>query len=514
MKPTMKRFIRWRPFAWGLVAVVLSAVFHPDAAWSASQNRAALVIGNGAYPQFPLKNPANDARDLAYVLKKLGFSVTMKINASHRSMRDAIHQFGDTLRAGDVGLFYFAGHGVQVNGINYLLPIDADIRDQSDIPYEAIDAGRILSKMEHAANKLNIIILDACRNNPFRGRFRSVDRGLAKMDAPTGSILAYSTAPGSVAADGDGRNGLYTSNLLKYIRKDGLSIENVFKRVRIEVMRASGNRQVPWESSSLTVDFFFVTPEPSRQPPPIIDKQPAHAKSAEIVFWESVKGSSDVRLYEEYLRTYPDGTFSQLAELKIKELTQAAIETKVTQAAKTDARPVKPYHPKTTPQGTDTARKMKLAILPGKPADASWNAVLMNAIEEALRHTNHFDPIFSFYEMDRDFEPVKLTRAEILSITASTSVDALWQASSTGQWEPNFVAAMDVANFLGVDALLMCHVWSPPANPNNKNVAMYLIDAWSGDTDVAKELIANFDDHALDKSTQLGLSLLDRSNRP
>ena len=514
MKPLINKQSPVVWVAWIVALLGLTGMFDVDTAASASQKRAALVIGNGAYPRFPLKNPPNDAKDLAYVLKKLGFTVTTKINASHRSMRDAIHQFGNALSEGEVGLFYFAGHGVQVDGINYLLPIDADIRDQADIPYEAIDAGRILSKMEQAANQLNIIILDACRNNPFRGRFRSVDRGLAKMDAPTGSILAYSTAPGSVAADGDGRNGLYTSKLLKYIRKDGLSIENVFKRVRIDVMQASANRQVPWESSSLTVDFFFVGPKQALQPPKTIAKQQAPAKSADILYWESVKGSKDIRLYEEYLRAYPDGAFSQLAELKIKELTQAAIETKVAKAAKKESRPAKQYQQTTPPANTAAVRKMKLAILPWKPIDAAWNAVLMNAVEEALRNTHQFEPAFSFYEMARDFETVKLTVAEILSMTESNTIDALWQASPEGHWEPNFVTAMKVANYLGVDALLMCRVGSPPTEPHSKNIAMYLVDVWSGDTEVAKDLIANFEDNALYKSTQLGLSLLDRDRRP
>ena len=514
MKATPKQFSKLKWAAWALLVIGLTVFVNIDNASSASGQRAALVIGNGAYPQFPLKNPTNDAKDLAYVLKKLGFSVTTEINASHREMRDAIHQFGNTLSAGGVGLFYFAGHGVQVNGINYLLPIDADIRDQSDIPYEAIDAGRILSKMEQAANKLNIIILDACRNNPFRGQFRSINRGLAKMDAPTGSILAYSTAPGSVAADGDGRNGLYTSKLLKYIRQDGLSIESVFKQVRIEVMQASGNRQVPWESSSLTVDFFFVAPKQVRQPAKAISKPQNQVKSAEVLFWESVRGSKDIRLYEEYLRVYPNGTFATLAKLQIQELTQAAIATKVAKTAKSEERPAKKYHQATAPKSDRAAPKMKLAILPWRPANADWNAILMNAIEEAIRNTRHFDPAFSFYEMAGDFESVKLTVAEILAMTESSSIDSLWQASSEGQWEPNLVEAMKVANYLGVDALLMCHVWNPQTDPHNKSVAMYLIDVWSGDTHIAKEFIANFDENVLYTSTRLGLSLLDRKRNP
>jgi len=514
MKRVLNQHGRMAMITWIVVAVSLAILIPVDGASGASEKRSALVIGNGAYPDFPLKNPINDARDLAYVLKKLGFSVTTKINANHRSMRDAIHQFGDRLRAGGVGLFYYAGHGVQVDGINYLLPIDADIRDQSDIPYESIDAGRILSKMEQAKNKLNIIILDACRNNPFRSQFRSLNRGLAKMDAPTGSILAYSTAPGSVAADGEGRNGLYTSKLLKYINNKGVSIENFFKKVRIEVMNASANRQVPWESSSLTVDFYFAAPKQAPQEPEPVARQKAPGTSADILFWESIKGSNDIRMYQEYLRIYPNGTFASLAQLKIKDLTDAALDAKISKAAKRKERTTTETTAAAAAVKGGSGRKLKLAILPWKPVDAYWNAILMDAIEESLRNTRRFEPVFSFYKMDKDFQAVTLTIHEILSITGGDTLDALWQRSSENEWQPNVVEAMEVANHLGVDALLTCQVGHRQSDGPNKSVAMYLIDAWSGDTHVAEEFIANFDENCLFRSTQLGISILDRARLP
>jgi uncharacterized caspase-like protein len=199
--------------------------------------RHALVIGNSRYRFIPtLSNPANDATDMAETLKSMGFTVTLKVDATQRAMETEILKFGRQLRKGGVGLFYFAGHGVQVDGRNYLVPIDADVVSPSDIKYETVDAGRILGKMEDAGNGINIIILDACRNNPFAGNARTINRGLTKMEAPTGSILAYATAPGSVAADGKGRNGLYTSKLLKYMQQEGLSIEDCFKKVRVAVM--------------------------------------------------------------------------------------------------------------------------------------------------------------------------------------------------------------------------------------------------------------------------------------
>ncbi len=220
-------------------------------------DRLALVIGNGAYRTAPLKNSINDAEDMAATLKKLGFKVILKKDADQRTMEDSIRHFGRQLRNGGVGLFYFAGHGVQVEGRNYLIPVDAKIESESDVKYEAVDAGRILGKMEDAENRLNIVILDACRNNPYARAFRSAQSGLARMDAPTGSLVAYSTAPGEVAADGPDRNGIFTKHLIQHMMTSNLLIEQVLKRVRIDVARQTNGRQIPWESSSLMGDFYF-----------------------------------------------------------------------------------------------------------------------------------------------------------------------------------------------------------------------------------------------------------------
>jgi len=221
--------------------------------------RLALVIGNGAYKGSPLKNPVNDARDMAATLRSLGFEVIHKENADQKTMEEAIHSFGRKLRKGGVGLFYFAGHGMQVEGGNYLIPVDVHIESESDVRFEAVDAGRVLGKMEDAGNDLNIVILDACRDNPFARSFRSSTRGRARMYAPSGSFIAYATAPGSVAADGKARNGIFTAHLLQNMTIPDLKIEDVLKRVRNGVMRETGDKQVPWQSSSLTGDFYFVS---------------------------------------------------------------------------------------------------------------------------------------------------------------------------------------------------------------------------------------------------------------
>jgi len=228
----------------------------------------ALVIGNGDYKTSPLKNTKNDAIDISTSLKKKGFKVQQVLNANHRKMVTAIRQFGNKLYKGGIGLFYYAGHGVQVKGRNYLVPIKADIESEDDVEFNAVDAGFVLSKMESADNTMNIIILDACRDNPFARSFRSASRGLAKMDAPKGSIIIYATSPGSIAADGDGRNGVFTKYLLRFMNKPNLEIASMLREVRRQVLKDTGGRQLPWESSSLMSEFYFTEGEKVSVPDP------------------------------------------------------------------------------------------------------------------------------------------------------------------------------------------------------------------------------------------------------
>jgi uncharacterized caspase-like protein len=176
-------------------------------------------------------------------------------------MREAIREFGHEINQGGVGLFYYSGHGLQVDGENYLIPIDADIELKAEVAEECVSASTVLKVMEYSNNRINVIILDACRNNPFRSFSRSNEKGISRMDPPQGakqgSIIAFATAPGAVASDGETRNGLYTSKLLKYIRIPGLTLEEVFKRARIDVLNESDGHQTPWENNSLTGDFYF-----------------------------------------------------------------------------------------------------------------------------------------------------------------------------------------------------------------------------------------------------------------
>ena len=197
---------------------------------------------------------------MAQALRDNGFEVIHKENLRQNEMKRAIREFGEKARNTEVALFYYAGHAIQVNGQNYLIPIAATVEKEQEVEYEAVDAGFVLGQMEYARSRTNIVILDACRNNPFARSFRSETRGLAVVNAPSGTLVAYATAPGSVASDGNDRNGLYTQELLKNMRTSGLDVEEVFKRVRIAVRERSEGKQTPWESSSLVGSFYFRKP--------------------------------------------------------------------------------------------------------------------------------------------------------------------------------------------------------------------------------------------------------------
>ncbi len=222
-----------------------------------SEKRVALVIGNSKYKSSPLKNPVNDSRAISEALNDLGFEVISGEDLTQKEMKKKIAYFGKKIKNGGVGLFYYAGHGMQVNGYNYLIPVKSIINSEEDVEYEAVNAGRVLAQMDSAKNRLNIVILDACRDNPFARSFRSGTKGLAQMDAPSGTLLAYATAPGSVASDGSGQNAVYTKGLISTLKTPGLKIEDVFKRVRAKVRKETGGKQTPWESSSLEGDFYF-----------------------------------------------------------------------------------------------------------------------------------------------------------------------------------------------------------------------------------------------------------------
>jgi len=222
------------------------------------QKRIALVIGNANYQVGKLDTPLNDATDMEAALKELGFEVILLKDSSKRQMDDALDQFSTRINQGYVGLFYYAGHGVQVEGENYLIPVNAQIKAEKDVEYESIALGKILGRMESAGNRINLVILDACRDNPFRKFSRSSSRGLTTpVQTASGTLIVFATAPGKVASDGIGRNGLFTSYLLKYIKTPNLDVDLMLRQVRSNVAKDTKNYQVPWNSSSLTGEFAF-----------------------------------------------------------------------------------------------------------------------------------------------------------------------------------------------------------------------------------------------------------------
>lgn len=324
-----KSVIRCAALAVAWSAALLAMTPFVSGAVQAAEKRIALVVGNSNYEFGPLKNPVNDAALMADALAAAGFEVALEIDASQIRMKRAIQGFGEKLeKAGKdgVGLFFYAGHGIQSRGVNYLIPVGAQVRREADLEPEAVSASWVLGEMEFAGNRLNIVILDACRNNPLARGFRSGGSGLARMDAPAGSLIAHSTAPGATARDGDGLNSPYTAALAEAIRIPGLKIEESFKRARLAVMKATSEEQVPWESSSLTGDFVFrpgtagATLSPS---PPPASAPPRHDTMVEVAFWKSIETSENPADFQAYLDKYGrDGTFTVLARNRLGTLTQ------------------------------------------------------------------------------------------------------------------------------------------------------------------------------------------------
>ena len=284
-----------------------------------TEERLALVIGNAAYRTDPLDNPINDARLIASSLQRSGFNVTLRENLDRTALLGALRDFGNRLNENTIAVLYYAGHGLQLRDRNYLIPVDAEIRSEDEIPITGIDLSFILGRMSAARSRINIVILDACRNNPFAGKTVAAPRGLAQMDAPVGTLLAFATAPGKLAADsgtGSSANSLYALYLAKHLLTPGLPVESVFKRVREGVVKDTQQQQVPWESSSLQGEFAFVPGVATAAREPAPDQEAA----GELAFWSSIQTSDRADEYRAYLRQYPNGRFATLAQSRVAAL--------------------------------------------------------------------------------------------------------------------------------------------------------------------------------------------------
>ncbi len=306
----------------------LPAMAQPDEA------RVALIIGNSTYKTAPLANPANDAADLAHALERKGFKVLVRENVSERGLKEAVDTFSKHLRKGGVGLFFFAGHGIQLKEQNFLIPIDVGFDSEADLTFKSISAEYVLSLMAEAGNRVNVVILDACRNNPFQQAKRSISRGLGVMNvgrAERGTFIAYATSPGATAADGEGRNGLYTKYLLQSLDVADSDIDKVFGRVRGAVVQETNGEQVPWTSSSMVGNFYFDPTQDSaaaRVPVPVLKANPETEQEQPVVkydpvqersFWERIKDSRNAIDFKAYLERFSSGPRAAYARWMIQK---------------------------------------------------------------------------------------------------------------------------------------------------------------------------------------------------
>lgn len=299
-----------------------------------AEKRVALVIGNSAYAHTAeLKNPRNDAADMAASLKRLGFEVLEGRDLDKRGMERMIRQFGLRLSGADLALFFYAGHGVQLSGQNYLLPTDARLAGEGDADFETVGLTLVLKQMEREA-KTSIVLLDACRDNPLARnlarnlgtRSSQVGTGLAEVRTGVGTLIGFSTQPGNVALDGAARNSPYAEALLRHIEADGKDISGVLIAVRNDVLKVTEGRQVPWEHTSLTGQVYLkrdVAPFAPRASPPAAAR-PGRDQELEISFWNSVKDSKSPAVIETYLQRYPDGVFAGLARALIQDMRRTA----------------------------------------------------------------------------------------------------------------------------------------------------------------------------------------------
>jgi uncharacterized caspase-like protein len=307
------------------------------AAPALAEKRVALVIGNAAYKHAPaLANPKNDAESFAVSLKRLDFDVLLGVDLDKRALEGLLQRFAEKLEKADVALVFYAGHGLQVNGRNYLVPVDGKLDKEADLHFQAVSLDLVQSLMEQS-QRTNIMILDACRDNPLARnlaramgtRSTGIGRGLSETRAGLGTLIVYATQPGNVALDGEGKNSPFTTALLSHVEAPGLEIRQVLTRVRQSVIETTKGKQVPWDSSSLTGDFYFASgpAKPPATTPPPVSSTPPPATDSEGLFWQSIKDSSNIAHFKAYLARWPEGVFAALAKIKIEELEKAALRT-------------------------------------------------------------------------------------------------------------------------------------------------------------------------------------------
>jgi len=341
----------------------------------AHAKRLALVVGNAAYPDNPLANPVNDAELMQRTLQGLGFEVALLRNASRRELLAGLRDFEAKAADAEVALFYFAGHGTQVAGNNYLIPLQAQIRAESDVPDEAVDAASVLRRIENARAKVGLVVLDACRDNPYAGASRSSARGLVRMNVPTGSIVAYATAAGSTADDGRGRNGVYTEQWAKHLATPGLDLREVFDRTAVEVERLTNGKQKPREDIGLRARVVLkpgsaplvasVVPEP--QVPRVPEPARPSAAQLEQQAWDAAQSAGTAAALQAYVSEFPRGAYAGVARVRLAALARPVQPDAVPQPAPVQAK-AQPQPAQRQPFKPEMARIPADSFAMGSPA--------------------------------------------------------------------------------------------------------------------------------------------------
>lgn len=295
-------------------------------------SRLALVIGNADYRAAPLRNPVNDAQAMGKLLEQAGFRIESHLNARRDEMIGAIRRFGAAASRPEtrLALFYYAGHGAQFDWRNYLLPVDAVVEKQEHIKQRCVDLGLLLGELAADQDKSFVILLDACRDDPFGLGYQPDRKGLSQFDAPVGSLLAYATAPGRAAADGEGNHGLYTEHLLREFAVHNVRIEDALKRVRLNVRLQSQGEQIPWETTSLESDVMLFGAGTRK----LADAEMEQLLEREIEYWNRIKSSSAIDDWVTYLREYPNGRFAEIAQVRLNRLLVSSRQSKSAVAPK------------------------------------------------------------------------------------------------------------------------------------------------------------------------------------
>ncbi|WP_458097828.1 caspase family protein [Roseomonas sp. WA12] len=375
---------RWLCYALLTLCMLPGAGLAADAPASTPTRRVALVIGNSSYRSLgALANPANDAMLIADTLKQLGFALVgdgPQLNLDKPGFDRAVQRFGEALQGADVGLFYYAGHGLQIGGTNWLVPVSANPSGPRDIDFQMVDAELVLKQMQFAQTKLNIVILDACRNNPFGGRgLRTTGGGLAEMRAPQGTLIAYATQPGNVAQDGTGANSPFSASLASTLVQPGLDVFRVFNQVGLSVKRLTGGEQQPWVSSSpIEGDFFFAAA------PGGAAAVPQPAPDPDQLFWQFVANSNQPAEYRAYLSQFPQGRYAELARSRLQPPMPPALEKPQSLAALPSFPPARPGRPTQHPVGT-----VPTLFMAGVMA---LNTIGRSAEHGYLAYTREFNP--------------------------------------------------------------------------------------------------------------------------